>query len=82
MYAYVLVGSIKESEPEARDTRKRVEEGRHLMVDAVIVRQMKARSVLEHNTLISEVTRSLQSMESDTYFIYYIYIYVFIVMQT
>ncbi|CAN1357293.1 CUL3A [Linum perenne] len=51
---------VKESEPEKQETRQRVEEDRKPQIEAAIVRIMKSRRVLDHNNLISEVTKQLQ----------------------
>lgn len=58
----VKVGTVaaqKESEPEKQETRQKVEEDRKPQIEAAIVRIMKARRVLDHNSIISEVTRQL-----------------------
>ncbi|KAJ0551173.1 putative cullin protein, neddylation [Helianthus annuus] len=51
----------KESEPEKQETRQRVEEDRKPQIEAAIVRIMKARRVLDHNNIVAEVTKQLQS---------------------
>ncbi|CAI0402055.1 unnamed protein product [Linum tenue] len=59
----VKIGTVvaqKESEPEKQETRQRVEEDRKPQIEAAIVRIMKSRRVLDHNNLISEVTKQLQ----------------------
>lgn len=58
----VKIGTVaaqKESEPEKQETRQKVEEDRKPQIEAAIVRIMKARRVLDHNSIISEVTRQL-----------------------
>jgi len=55
------VTSAKESEPEKADTRQRIEDDRKPQIEAAVVRIMKARRVLDHNTIIAEVTRQLSS---------------------
>lgn len=58
----VKVGTVvaqKEGENEKQETRHKVEEDRKPQIDAAIVRIMKARRVLDHNNVISEVTRQL-----------------------
>jgi cullin 3 len=58
----VKVGTIsaaKESEPEKLETRAKVEEDRKPQIEAAIVRIMKARRVLDHNSIVAEVTRQL-----------------------
>ncbi|XAR51749.1 hypothetical protein NMG60_11006468 [Bertholletia excelsa] len=60
----VKVGTIvaqKESEPEKQETRQRVEEDRKPQIEAAIVRIMKSRRVLDHNNIVAEVTKQLQS---------------------
>ena len=60
----VKVGTVaaqKESEPEKHDTRQRVEEDRKPQIEAAIVRIMKSRRVLDHNNIVSEVTKQLQA---------------------
>ncbi|KAL6562526.1 Cullin-3A [Orobanche gracilis] len=60
----VKIGTVvaqKESEPEKQDTRQRVEEDRKPQIEAAIVRIMKSRRVLDHNNIIAEVTKQLQS---------------------
>jgi len=51
----------RESEPESRETRKRVEEERKVQIEATIVRVMKSRRTLEHDNIIAEVTKQLQA---------------------
>ncbi|KAG5458848.1 MAG: Cullin protein neddylation domain-containing protein, partial [Olpidium bornovanus] len=55
------VASRPETEAEIRDTRDRVDEARKHMVEAAIVRVMKARKTMDHNNLVAEVTRQLQA---------------------
>jgi len=55
------VSAQKESEPEKLETRQRVEDDRKPQIEAAIVRIMKARRVLDHNAIIAEVTKQLQS---------------------
>ncbi|XP_050422595.1 cullin-3-B-like [Adelges cooleyi] len=50
-----------ESEPERRKTKDKVEEDRKHEIEAALVRIMKARKKLTHNTLIMEVTEQLRS---------------------
>ncbi|BBG94238.1 cullin 3B [Prunus dulcis] len=60
----VKIGTVvaqKESEPEKQETRQRVEEDRKPQIEAAIVRIMKSRRALDHNNIISEVTKQLQS---------------------
>ena len=60
----VKIGTVvaqKESEPEKLETRQRVEEDRKPQIEAAIVRIMKSRKTLDHNNLIAEVTKQLQS---------------------
>lgn len=53
--------SVKESEPERRETREKVDEDRKHQIEAAIVRIMKSRKRMEHSNLISEVTKQLSS---------------------
>lgn len=55
------VAAQKETEPEKQETRQRVEEDRKPQIEAAIVRIMKARRVLDHNNIVAEVTKRLQS---------------------
>ncbi|GMH33867.1 hypothetical protein BSKO_01701 [Bryopsis sp. KO-2023] len=58
----VKIGTVtaqKETEPEKQETRQKVEEDRKPQIEAAIVRIMKARRTLDHNNIISEVTRQL-----------------------
>ncbi|KAL0358077.1 UNVERIFIED_CONTAM: Cullin-3A [Sesamum calycinum] len=60
----VKIGTVvaqKETEPEKQETRQRVEEDRKPQIEAAIVRIMKSRRVLDHNNIIAEVTKQLQS---------------------
>eukprot|EP01012_Entosiphon_sulcatum_P015319 TRINITY_DN20305_c0_g1_i1.p1 TRINITY_DN20305_c0_g1~~TRINITY_DN20305_c0_g1_i1.p1 ORF type:complete len:782 (+),score=135.11 TRINITY_DN20305_c0_g1_i1:25-2346(+) len=49
----LLPATVKESEEDAKDTSSRVDEGRRHILEAAIVRIMKARKQLDHNTLVS-----------------------------
>lgn len=49
----------KETEPEREGTQKKIDEDRKHMVEAAIVRVMKARKSMEHSALIAEVTKQL-----------------------
>ncbi|XP_054809823.1 cullin-3A-like isoform X1 [Prosopis cineraria] len=60
----VKIGTVvaqKESEPEKLETRQRVEEDRKPQIEAAVVRIMKSRKFLDHNNLVAEVTKQLQS---------------------
>ncbi|XP_022750655.1 cullin-3B-like isoform X2 [Durio zibethinus] len=60
----VKIGTVvaqRESEPENQETRQRVEDDRKPQIEAAIVRIMKARRVLDHNNIVAEVTKQLQS---------------------
>ncbi|KAL6960751.1 Cullin-3A [Sarracenia purpurea var. burkii] len=56
-----IVVAQKESEPEEQETRQRVEEDRKPQIEAAIVRIMKSQRVLDHNNIVAEVTKQLQS---------------------
>jgi cullin 3 len=60
------VSSSREAEPERAGTRARVEEDRKPQVDAAIVRVMKARRVLDHNSVVAEATLQLASRFAPT----------------
>ncbi len=49
----------KETETETKDTRQKIDEDRKHMIEAAIVRVMKARKTMDHNNLITEVTNQL-----------------------
>lgn len=51
-----LVSSRGETEPERKETLKKVEDDRKHEIEAAIVRVMKARKILIHNDLITEVS--------------------------
>ena len=55
------VAAQRESEPENQETRQRVEEDRKPQIEAAIVRIMKSRRVLDHNNIVAEVIKQLQS---------------------
>lgn len=60
----VKIGTVsaqKESEPEKQETRLKVEEDRKPQIEAAIVRIMKARRTLDHNSVVAEVTRQLSA---------------------
>lgn len=60
----VKIGTVvaqRESEPENIETRQRVEEDRKPQIEAAIVRIMKSRRTLDHNNIVAEVTKQLQS---------------------
>ncbi|KAF3778828.1 Cullin-3A [Nymphaea thermarum] len=60
----IKIGTVvaqKETEPEKQETRQRVEEDRKPQIEAAIVRIMKSRRVLDHNNIVAEVTKQLQS---------------------
>lgn len=51
--------AVKENDMEQMETREKVEEDRRPQIEAAIVRLMKSRKVLQHNDVITEVTRQL-----------------------
>ncbi|GFR47201.1 hypothetical protein Agub_g8881, partial [Astrephomene gubernaculifera] len=55
------VAATKEGDNEKAETRQKVEEDRKPQIEAAIVRIMKARQRLDHNTIITEVTRQLSA---------------------
>jgi cullin 3 len=58
----VKVGTVtaqKEDEAEKLETRAKVEEDRKPQIEAAIVRVMKSRKELNHNNIVTEVTRQL-----------------------
>jgi cullin 3 len=60
----VKIGTVsaqRESEPEKRETRQRIEDDRKPQIEAAIVRIMKARRQLDHNGVVTEVTKQLTS---------------------
>jgi len=57
----IITVSGRETEPERKDTRLKVDEDRKHQIEAAIVRIMKSRKSMEHSNLISEVTRQLSS---------------------
>jgi cullin 3 len=60
----VRIGTIsaaREGEAERVETHHRVEEDRKPVIEAAIVRVMKARRTLDHNNLVAEVSRQLSS---------------------
>jgi len=57
-----MVASNKgEAEPESKATRIKVDEDRKHEIEAALVRIMKARKKLQHNTLVAECTDMLRS---------------------
>nr|CDS25316.1 cullin 3 [Hymenolepis microstoma] len=53
--------SVRETEPERQETQTKVDENRRYVIEATIVRIMKARKTMEHNQLLSEVMEQLKS---------------------
>uniref|UniRef100_A0A183ATG7 Cullin_Nedd8 domain-containing protein n=1 Tax=Echinostoma caproni TaxID=27848 RepID=A0A183ATG7_9TREM len=53
--------TVKESEPERQETRARADENRRYVIEATIVRVMKARKTLGHGQLVVEVIEQLKS---------------------
>uniref|UniRef100_M8CEC8 Cullin-3 n=1 Tax=Aegilops tauschii TaxID=37682 RepID=M8CEC8_AEGTA len=65
----VKIGTVvaaKESEPEKQETRQRVEEDRKPQIEAAIVRIMKSRRVLDHNSIVSEI-KSLVQVSAESW---------------
>eukprot|EP00958_Prasinococcus_capsulatus_P021842 scaffold3020_cov342-Prasinococcus_capsulatus_cf.AAC.9 len=63
-FVKVKIGTVaaqKEAEPERQETRMKVEEDRKPQIEAAIVRIMKSRRLLDHNGIVSEVTKQLAS---------------------
>ena len=61
-FVKVKIGTVaaqKEAEPERQETRMKVEEDRKPQIEAAVVRIMKSRRLLDHNSIISEVTKQL-----------------------
>ncbi|TKR80929.1 hypothetical protein L596_014900 [Steinernema carpocapsae] len=56
-----MVSGRGDTEPERKETRKKVDDDRKHEVEAAIVRVMKARKKLLHNQLITEVTDQLKA---------------------
>ena len=55
------ISSAKETNEEVQASRNKINEDRNPQIDAAIVRVMKTRRIMEHNLLIAEVTKQLQS---------------------
>ena len=55
------VAARSESETERKETKQKVDDDRKHVIEAAIVRIMKARKLLSHTALIAEVTSQLQS---------------------
>ena len=55
------VASRGETEPERKETRTKVDEDRKHEIEAAIVRVMKARKKMQHNSLVAEVTQQLKA---------------------
>ncbi len=56
-----LVVTKQETETEPQEMREKIEEERQHMIEACIVRVMKARKQMDHNNLVIEVTKQLSS---------------------
>ncbi|KAL7747279.1 hypothetical protein RI367_007333 [Sorochytrium milnesiophthora] len=59
--ATVSSGNRAETEDERRDTQTKVDEERHQIAEAAIVRVMKSRKTMQHNELVAEVIKQLRS---------------------
>lgn len=55
------IAAAKETNEEVLASRNKMNEDRNPQIDAAIVRVMKSRRVMDHNNLIAEVTKQLQS---------------------
>jgi cullin 3 len=55
----IALVSQKETEAEREGTKSKMDEERTNIIDAAIVRTMKASKLLDHNNLIAEVTRQV-----------------------
>ncbi|KJE93406.1 Cullin 3 [Capsaspora owczarzaki ATCC 30864] len=58
--------AVKENEAERTETRAKVDDDRKHQIEAAIVRIMKARKVLDHNSLILEVITQLRARFAPT----------------
>ena len=54
------IASARETTEEMIASRTKITEDRNPQIDAAIVRVMKTRRVMDHNMLITEVTKQLQ----------------------
>ena len=66
-YYKVNIGTViakKQSDSENLETRQRVEVDRRPQIEAAIMRIMKSSKCLDHNNLVAEVTKQLQSLFS------------------
>nr|DBA26014.1 TPA: hypothetical protein GDO54_010327 [Pyxicephalus adspersus] len=50
-----------ESDPERKETQKKVDDDRKHEIEAAIVRIMKSRKKMQHNVLVAEVTQQLKA---------------------
>ena len=61
----VPIAKLSSSANSSKKTTKKVQESRGFMIEAAIVRIMKARRALEHRDLVSEVLTQLSTFKPD-----------------
>lgn len=57
----IVAGNKVESEVERKETMEKVEAMRDIQVEAAVVRIMKDRKILDHNNIVSEVTKQVSN---------------------